>query len=123
MIWAILKMMLALGVLLTILFLGIRLVKKMDKGRNGLQTRGGITFLTSKLIAPQKYVALVEIGGEILALGISAQNITFLTKIENTEIIKKALSEAGPGPEPLAWLKNFSARGLKFNLPRMGNEK
>ena len=76
-------MIFAMGVGLTILYLLIRFTKRLDSARLGSSPDAGIKVLTSKPIAPQKYISLVEIGGEILALGISAQQVTFLTKIEN----------------------------------------
>ena len=105
MIWAVLKMALALGGVMTLLVLLVRVFKRWEGGHKGAGSDAGIRILTSKLIAPQKYVSLVEIGGEVLALGVSAQQITFLTKIENKEMIKKSLSNPGFKPEALSWLK------------------
>ncbi len=122
MIWAILKMMMALGGLLALLFLALRVVKR-TRGQGALATGGAINVVASKLIAPQKYVALVEIGSEILALGISPQNITFLTKIQNRELVKSAGGETGIGPEPMAWIKNFSIKGMKLGFFRTAREK
>jgi flagellar biogenesis protein FliO len=122
MIWAIFKMMIALGGLLVVLYLALRIVKR-TRGQQALQGGGGINLLASKLIAPQKYVALVEIGSEILALGISPQNITFLTRIPNKEAVRGALGQPGIGPESLAWVKNFSFKGLKSGVFRTAHEK
>jgi len=107
MIWAALKMALALGGVLTLLIFLARFLKRWEGGNRMTGSDTGIRVLTSKLIAPQKYVSLVEIGGEVLALGISAQQITFLTKIENQELVKRSLSPPGLKPETLSWLKAF----------------
>lgn len=107
MIWATLQMTLALGAVIALLFFLVRMFKRLDWGQKNLGPDGGIRVLTSKLIAPQKYISLVEIGGEVLALGVTAQQITFLTKIENKEMVKKSLSHAALRPEPLSWLKAF----------------
>ena len=69
MIWATLTMALALGIVMTFLIFLVRMFKRWEGGRSGAGSDAGIRVLTSKLIAPQKYVSLVEIGGEVLALG------------------------------------------------------
>jgi flagellar biogenesis protein FliO len=123
MIWAILKMMLALGFLLAVLVLGLKAFKKMGKGQTGVQPGAGINLLASKPIGPQKYVALVEIGSEILALGISAQSITFLTKIEDRETLKGSLGRGPFAPETLSWMKTLSPKGWKLGWFGAGNQK
>jgi hypothetical protein len=40
-----------------------------------------------------------------LALGVTSQQITFLTKVENQEMVKKNLAPRELGPEALSWLK------------------
>ena len=45
-------------------------------------------------LAPKKSLALVEVAGEVLVLGISGQNITMLTKIENEKALAR-VHEAG----------------------------
>ena len=95
MIWATVKMILALGIGLTLLFLLIRFTKRWDLARRSSPRKWGIRVLTSKPIAPQKYISLVEIGGEVLALGVSEQQVTFLTKIENQEMVKESLDNPG----------------------------
>ncbi len=108
MIWAALKMALALGLITIFLIFLVRVFKKWEGGSRPTGADTGIRVLASKLIAPQKYVSLVEIGGEVLALGVSAQQITFLTKIENREMIARHTSHPALRPEALSWLKALS---------------
>ena len=121
MIWAALKMTLALGIIMTFLIFLVRMFKRWEGSRRGAGSETGIRVLTSKLIAPQKYVSLVEIGGEILALGISAQQITFLTKIENKELVKRSLPNPGLKPETLSWLKAFSLLQKRLKGEALGS--
>ena len=125
MIWAAFKMVLAMGIGLVFLYFLIRLTKRLDLARRAPQGENGIKVLTSKPIAPQKYVALVEIGGEILALGISPQQVTFLTKIENKEMIQESLSAPGEMAEPFSWLKFWPIRNKRIKVQSLGfwNEK
>ena len=117
MVWPVLKMIMALGLFLVLFFFLIRFLKRMDwmKGRPGGE--GSIQVLTSQCIAPQKYVSLVEIGGEILVLGISAQQITFLTKIANQELLKRTLAGSGSSSNRLPWLNlwPFQPKQMKEN--------
>ena len=114
MVWPVLKMVFALGLFLVLFFFLIRFLKRMDwmKGKAGGE--GSIQVLTSQCIAPQKYVSLVEIGGEILVLGISAQQITFLTKITNQDALKKTLAISGSSSMGPPWMNLWP-----FQLKRM----
>ncbi len=125
MLWATLKMILALGGVLILLWSLVRLFKRLPGGGNGPGPDASIRVLTSKAIAPQKFVSLVEVGGEVLALGVTSQQITFLTKIENQEMVKKNLSSHEIRPEALSWLKgvpHMLKRGKEAILER-GDEK
>jgi flagellar biogenesis protein FliO len=107
MIWAAVKMILVLGGILVLLFFLVRLFKRWEGGNAISGPDGGIRVLSSKLIAPQKHISLVEIAGEILALGVTSQQITFLTKIDNQERVKRSLSPRDIGPQAPAWLKGL----------------
>lgn len=121
MIWATLKMTLALGAIMTLLVLLVRVFKRWEGSRRVAGPESGIRVLTSKLIAPQKYVSLVEIGGEVLALGVSAQQITFLTKIENKELVKRSLPNPGLKPETLSLVKAFSLLQKRLKGEALGS--
>jgi flagellar biogenesis protein FliO len=121
MIWATLKMTLALGAVMTLLVLLVKVFKRWEGGRRVAGPDGGIRVLTSKLIGPQKYVSLVEIGGEVLALGVSAQQITFLTKIENKELVKRSLPNPGLKPETLSLVKAFSLLQKRLKGEALGS--
>jgi len=108
MLWATLKMVLALGGVIALLVFLVRLFKRWERVQGNLGADSGIRVLTSKLIAPQKYVSLVEIGGEVLALGVTPQQITFLTKVEDKAMIRKTMSRPGFNPEAIPWLKSLA---------------
>lgn len=117
--WAILKMFLALGVVCTVLFLTVRLLKRTGVKREW-PPDSGIRLLATQSIAPRQYISLVEIGGEVLALGVSESQITFLTKIENKEFVGKITGDRGAGTEPLSLLRYFHSLPLKPRGPRIG---
>ncbi len=105
----ILKTMVGMGSLALILYFGARGLKRLNAFHGNALGDAGIKVLTSKLIAPQKYVSLIEIAGEVLALGITSQQVTFLTKIENKAMLKGNLS---------ASTQAESLFGFKFWFPR-----
>ncbi len=125
MFWAAVKMILALGGVLVLLFFLVRLFKRWEWGSGISGPDGGIRVLSSKLIAPQKHISLVEIAGEILALGVTPQQITFLAKIENQEMVKRSLSPRDMGPQAPAWVKGLPLlrKREKGALLEMENEK
>jgi len=51
-----------------------------------------VKVLGTGFIAPRKHIALVEVAGQVLALGVSKDNISFLAEINNPEIIEKLKS-------------------------------
>jgi flagellar biogenesis protein FliO len=118
--WAAFKMLLALGIVLGLLLLLLRVLKQTPWGRKDGVTDFPIRVLTTQVIAPRKYISLVEIGGEVLALGVSEAQINYLTKIEHAELLQKIGSRASAAPDPrpawlnqLPWKKDDLLRRLK----------
>ena len=61
-----------------------------------------VQVLSTSFLAPKKNIALVEVAGEILVLGVSDQNISLLTSIrepERIEEIKNAHSDNSHGAD------------------------
>jgi flagellar biogenesis protein FliO len=113
--WVVFKMLFALSLVLGLLFLLVRVLKRTPLIRNDLPTDFDIRVLTTKPISPRKYISLVEIAGEVLALGISESQISYLTKIENLEWLEKW--RRGTPPRPVgtlpAWMGNFPLKKRK----------
>jgi flagellar biogenesis protein FliO len=124
--WPMVKMILALGGMCAVLLFLVRRLKRNGGVRKDLLSNSGIRVLSTQPIAPQKYISLVEIGGEVLALGVSEAQITLLTKIENQEFVEK-MTAYGPGrPEAFSFLQclqGLSLRSKKPGLMRRVNER
>ena len=76
------KMIGVLFLLLGLLLIGARLMRRLTHSPAGFF--GGpelIRVIGSKALAPKKYITLVEIGGSVLTLGVSNDNITCLDKV------------------------------------------
>jgi flagellar biogenesis protein FliO len=125
MIWAASKMILGLGIVFVLLFFLMRVLKRTHLVRGELSLESGIRLLATKPIAPHKYISLVEIGGEILALGISESQITLLTKIENKEFLEKMAAQRSIPTEPLSLLQQISkgSRWMKGGSLRISHGK
>ncbi len=106
----------ALGGILTLIVGAFFFFKKLAPaavsrlGGNGSLVR---TIYKTHL-APKKSLALVEVAGEVLVLGISGQNITMLTKIENEKALAR-VREAGGSKfvEQLTQMISAHSKGAK----------
>lgn len=112
MIWAASKMIFGLGIVIVLLFFLTRALKRTNLGRGEGPSDSGIRLLATQSIAPQKYISLVEIGGDIFALGIAENQISLLTKIENREFAEKMRTYRSVASEPLSILQHISKRGF-----------
>ena len=115
--WAIVKMILSMGLIGGILFLLVRFLKRSGLMKRNSPSNSGIKLLSTEPIAPQKYISLVEIGGEVLALGVSETQITLLTKIENKEFLERMRDNHPARPEPISLFYSFLRRNKR---PKIG---
>ncbi|MBC8316843.1 MAG: flagellar biosynthetic protein FliO [Desulfobulbaceae bacterium] len=87
----------ALALVVGLMILLIVWLKKMGLAKGGLRQGSLVQLLDSKMIAPKKYVAVVQVGSDLLALGVSDQQITMLHRLDSgntgkqspVELIKK----------------------------------
>ncbi len=118
--WPMVKMILALGGMGAVLLFLLRRLKRTGSARKGLPPNSGIRVLATEPIAPQKYISLVEIGGEVLALGVSEAQVTLLTKVENREFVEKMTARGGGRGEPLSFLHCLGGLSLRSKAPKPG---
>lgn len=72
-----------------------------------------INVLTTGSLGPKKTIAVVDIAGEVLILGITPSQITFLSKIEDEETLDKIKSSAPQVPAFFDTIaKKIGSRGL-----------
>ncbi|MGQ9646409.1 MAG: FliO/MopB family protein [Thermodesulfobacteriota bacterium] len=120
MIWAVLKMILALGMVCGLLFFGVGFLKRRGTGRRGQGLNQGIRVLGTQPLAPQKYISLVEIAGEVLALGISETQVNLLMKIENKAFIDQLMENTANRTEPISLLRFLHHLPVGSKEPRWG---
>lgn len=82
-----LQMLTALGVVLGGLILIFYFMKRFMKRDIGGSKERLIRVVASQYIGIKKNIALVEVPGSILVVGVSNDNISLLTKIEDTAVL------------------------------------
>lgn len=78
-----LKSMGMLCVVLGMLLLFLFVIKRLSTVRGGVGGRGLIRVLESYPVAQREQVMLMEVMGEKVLIGVTPQNISFLTRIDS----------------------------------------
>ncbi len=96
------------GILILVLFLMKRfLCLKHGSGHGQL-----IRVLSSYHMTPKERIALIDVAGEKIVIGITAENINCLAKIEKSEALERIENTKTPGAEG-GFLTKFLASSLK----------
>ena len=96
---SIFKMVLALGIVLSLLFAAVFLFKKFFGGKIGLAGKGQqIRVITSTYLGPRKSIAVVDVAGERIVVGVTPTHITMLTRLRNDDEFKDILNERMTSP-------------------------
>ena len=86
----------ALAVVLGLLMLLAAALKKLGLSGQSPQGDGLIKVLETKMLAPKKYVAVLDIAGQTMAVGVAEQQITLLTKLEPNERLQAFVQKNPP---------------------------
>lgn len=70
----------ALTVVIMLLYAFVYLLKKSGISQGGA-SNSKIKVLETKMVAPKKYIAIVDVAGKIITIGITEQNISLLTEL------------------------------------------
>lgn len=84
---AAIKMVLSLGVVLLIVWVLFRFAKNKLPVGQVAGNQKNIKLLESQYVGLKKSVVMVEVPGEILVLGLGADSLSLLTKIDDPSII------------------------------------
>jgi len=91
---SLMKMILALSILLALLLGGLYLFKRYMGKKIGIAGRKeGIKIVTSAYIGPKKSIALVDISGERIVVGITPNHISMLARLGRDGEFGKILEE------------------------------
>lgn len=86
---AIAKVTGALIVVIGLMLLLLHVIKRSGLGSGGGRSGSAITVLETRMVAPKKYITIVDIAGQCLALGVTDHTITRLADL---------------GPDAKTWL-------------------
>jgi flagellar protein FliO/FliZ len=88
--WSFLKMITALAVVLGLMIaVAVLLRKIMGQNVAGAREDTAINILATRYLGPKSSIVIVDILGHILAVGVSAQQITALTDLSGPETREK----------------------------------
>jgi flagellar biogenesis protein FliO len=93
-----LKMIAALALVIGLLFAGLHVFKRLFKDRLGVQDRDLIKVLSSAYVGVKKNIALVEVPGAVMVLGITNDRITLLSEISKEDVEQARRKESGAKP-------------------------
>lgn len=87
--WAILKVIGSLGLVLGVMLLLAYIFKRIGFSGSNLKQGSLIKILDTRMLAPKKYVSVLQIAQEYVVVGITDQNINMLSKLNDSEAIEK----------------------------------
>lgn len=94
---AMIKMFFALIMVIGLILLALHGAKRLKVLQERTTGANIIKVLATKVLAPRKYVSVIEVGGEIVVVGMSESSINVLTKMEKQKIIEDINSCDGQG--------------------------
>lgn len=107
-----LKTFAMLCIVVAILILVLFLMKRFFYLKNGSGHGQFIKILSSHHLSPKQRVALIDVVGEKIVIGITPENITFLTKIEKSEALNR-IESLGTAGTPHGLFASFLRSSLK----------
>ncbi len=111
---AAIKMIMALGVVLLILWGLYRLTKgKLAMHPGGSRGRM-MQVMESQYVGVKKSIAMVKIPGSVLVLGVGADSVNLLTQIDDPEVLQEIVTETR---------NDRRAASFKEHLQRLTNPK
>ena len=90
---AIFKVMGSLALVVALMLILLYLIKKSGLSQGANRAGSLIKIMETRMVAPKKYIAIVEISGKYLAVGITDHNINMLTELDGS--IKEQITVAG----------------------------
>ncbi|MGE5381126.1 MAG: flagellar biosynthetic protein FliO [Methylocystaceae bacterium] len=117
--WTAFKLVFSLLVIILLAYLVIRVFGKQANRR----FRGRwLQVIDELIIGPNRGVVLCEIGGRILALGVTDHSINVLFEIDDQDLIKEMLAVGGT-EEPGEWSQLTAMRGLIDRVRKQRNDR
>jgi flagellar protein FliO/FliZ len=91
-----LKMIAALATVLGCLFVIVHFARRYLRSAGGVPPHRLVRVVASQAIGVKKTVALVDVPGCVLVLGVTADRIQLLTRIDDPEALEQVRAHGGP---------------------------
>ncbi|MBU0729187.1 MAG: flagellar biosynthetic protein FliO [Proteobacteria bacterium] len=114
---ALLKVVGSLVLVIGLMLLLVSFIKKLGLSGNRIKSSSLISVLDTRMIAPKKFVAVLEVANEFILVGITDQQINLLSKLENTDVLSHMKKDHSVNPSITS---SFAAI---FNKAKGGKEK
>ena len=95
------RAMASLAIVLAIMFILLHLLKKSGLARHAIRPGSLIRVLDLRSLAPRKQVAVLEVAGEYIVVGIAEQQITLLHTLTDNELLRRSSARAAEEPPAL----------------------
>lgn len=89
---AVVKALAALAVVLGLIMLTTRLLKRLGWGADRPGGGSLIRMVETRMIAPKKYVAILQVAGELIVVGVTDQQINLLAKLDHSDSLQEELA-------------------------------
>lgn len=120
---SIIRMLSSLAIVVGLLLLGAYIFKKKMLDKGGLNRGGLIKVIDRSYIDLKKGIAIVDVAGEMIVVGLSGDNITMLTKIEDEAALARVRKLMQKDDKPLfsAIVDDASAK-INTSTPSVSEE-
>lgn len=106
---SILKVLGALILVLGLMLLLVQVMRRLGMGNRQLPHGPLIKVLDSRMIAPKKHVAVIDVAGEFIAVGITDQQVNLLTTLAGNDLLSEAAEKIGGEGSLAQYAPSFSA--------------
>ncbi len=76
----------ALAIVVALMLILLYAIKKLGLGNGTIKGNSRITIIETRMVAPKKYIAIAQIAGKHMALGITDHNINLLTHLDEQDM-------------------------------------
>lgn len=84
------SMIFALAVILGLLFAAVYFLKRfLPRSAPGMADNSAIKIIASRYLGPKSSIMIVDIVGKAVVIGVSAENVSFITELSSDEALEK----------------------------------
>ncbi|MCD6138728.1 MAG: flagellar biosynthetic protein FliO [Deltaproteobacteria bacterium] len=112
-----------LCIVVSILILVLFLMKRLFYERQASNNRQLIRVLASYHVSPKQRIVVIDVAGEKIVVGVTAQNLTCLAKLEKAEAIERVEGAKASGKMDVPFTKLLTSLLVKRAKDRAKDSK